>query len=175
MNEIQVRYVMEKANGRHADFFKAATCISYCTGLRLCDVANLEWDALISEPKHIVVWTAKAGDRQHARVALPLNNPLIGEAIEGSPLQDVFNSLEMHDPQYVFPDERDLMNNVKTRSHLPQYYIRLLKRLGIKGYSFHCLRHAFVTRLSKANMTLEEIGKLVAHNDETTTGGYVHD
>lgn len=160
-----------RKGGRHSRFFKAATAISYWTGLRMSDCATLEWDALTSEPDHIVVWTAKAGDKQHARVALPLSDPLIG----GGDLTDILNELTdgWNDMTYVFPVERNLMTTVSKRSHLPQYYIRMLKGLSIHGKSFHCLRHSFVTRLSEAGKKLEDIGKLVAHKDTATTEEYI--
>ena len=158
-----------------ADFFTAATAISYWTGLRLLDIATLEWDVFMSEPNHIVVWTAKAGDNYHARVALPLSDPLIGS----NALLEVINGLPFNCPTYVFP-EANAIAKKKSRATLPQYYKRWVNNKHGAGrflhapISFHCLRHSFVTRLAEAGKTLEEIGKLVAHSDESTTKGYVH-
>jgi integrase len=156
-------------------FFTAATAISYWTGLRLMDIATLEWDVFMSEPGHIVVWTAKAGDNYHARVALPMSDPLIGSGA----LTDVLNALPFNCPTYVFPAANAIAKK-KSRATLPQYYKRWVNnRHGAGNFlrtpiSFHCLRHTFVTRLADAGKTLGEIGKLVAHTDESTTKGYVH-
>ena len=160
-----------RCSPKHEAFFKFATTLSYFTGLRLSDCASLEWDSIISVPKHLVVWTAKAGDKKHARVALPMEHELLG----GGELIELFNKLEMTDTTYVWPEHRKLITTPATRSYLPQYYIRMLRRLGMKGMSFHCLRHSFVSRLAKAGVTLEDIGKMVAHTSTGTTEIYNHE
>ena len=45
---------------------------------------------------------------------------------------------------------------------------------GIENKSFHSLRHAAISRFAAAGMTLERIGKIVAHSDPATTAAYVH-
>lgn len=158
----------------YGEFFKFATTLSYCTGLRLSDCASLEWDSIVSVPDHLVVWTAKAGDKKHARVALPMKHWLLG----GERLVTLFNELDMGDDYtYVWPQERRLISTPATRSYLPQYYKRMLKKIpNIDGskLSFHCLRHSFVTRLKKAGVKLEDIGKMVAHTSTGTTEIYNH-
>tara|TARA_R100000458_G_C8265933_1_gene240993 strand:+ start:192 stop:1073 length:882 start_codon:yes stop_codon:yes gene_type:complete len=162
--------IVGRCSPRYEEFFQFATVLSYWTGLRLSDCASLEWDSIISIPEHLVVWTAKAGDKKHARVALPMNHELLG----GGVLVELFNSCEMKDSDYLFPEERKLINTPATRSYLPQYYIRMLRRLGIRDKSFHCLRHSFVTRLANAGMELKDIGKMVAHTSTGTTEIYNH-
>ena len=158
----------------YLEFFKFATTLSYYTGLRLSDCASLEWDSIVSVPNHLVVWTAKAGDKQHARVALPVDHDMLG----GGELVKLFNGLDFgDDPDYVWPEERRLISTPSTRSYLPQYYKRMLKKIPtINGrvLSFHCLRHSFVTRLKAAGVGLEDIGKLVAHTSTGTTEIYNH-
>ena len=154
-------------------FWRYATTLSYWTGLRLIDCASMEWDAVMTVPDHLVVWTAKAGDKHHARVALPMNHELLGSGV----LAELFNSLvDRFDPStpYIWPTEQEMMNNTRKRSLLPQEYIRKLRKVGIHNKSFHCLRHSFVTRLRKEGVSLEEIGKLVAHTSEGTTEVYNH-
>lgn len=160
-----------RCSPKYEPFFKFAHTLSYYTGLRLSDCASLEWDSIISIPKHLVVWTAKAGDKQHARVALPMEHKLLGGGI----LVDLFNELEMKGLTYVWPKERELITTPCTRSYLPQYYIRMLRRMKLHHLSFHCLRHSFVSRLSKAGIKLEDIGKMVAHTSTGTTEIYNHD
>tara|TARA_R100000005_G_C4986047_1_gene194383 strand:- start:969 stop:1889 length:921 start_codon:yes stop_codon:yes gene_type:complete len=170
------QYLEDMSHRGNNRFWHYATTLSYWTGLRLIDCASMEWNAVMTVPDHLVVWTAKAGDRQHARVALPLSHECLGSGV----LADLFNGLlDLYDPegpddQLIWPEKEWMMNNVKKRSLLPQEYIRLLKRIGIHDKSFHCLRHSFVTRLRKEGLSLEEIGKLVAHTSEGTTETYDH-
>ena len=61
------------------------------------------------------------------------------------------------------------------RSKFSVYYGRILHRLGIEGKSFHCLRHAFATRLAKAGVTIEQVGRFMGHSSADTTKGYTHE
>ena len=149
-------------------FMHAATALSYWTGLRMGDIANLEWDCFTG--REIVVWTGK----RDKRVALPLDNPLIGS---GELKLLLLGLAEDARPgaKHLFPDARKLANDPTQRSRLSVYYGRLLERVSIEGKSFHCLRHAFVTRLKRAGVTIEEIGRIVGHSDTKTTEGYSHE
>jgi len=158
---------------QHNPFWHYATVLSYWTGLRLIDCASMDWDSVMTVPDHLVVWTAKAGDKHHARVALPLKHELLGSGV----LIDLFNDcLDQFDPdeEHIWPEQSWKMNQPNKRSLLPQDYIRRLRRMGIKDKSFHCLRHSFVTRLRKEGASLEEIGTLVAHTSTGTTEVYDH-
>jgi integrase len=144
------------------------TMLSYWAGLRISDCACLEWGSLL--PDEIVVWTRKG----ESRVALPIDDPLIG----GGALRSVFFELMEHNRhgQYVFPGERDVALNPEKRARHSVYYTRILAGLGIEGKSFHCLRHSFATRLSKAGKSVEDVGRLLGHAKGSTkvTEGYVH-
>lgn len=146
-------------------FFKQATQISYWTGLRLGDITSLEWDSI--SPKSMIVWTTK----RDKRVRIPLGHELFG----GNELIHCLKSIDKLDKQYCFPDWHKSYTNQRTRSKASVYYNRLLERLLIANKSFHCLRHSFTTRLFKAGVMLEDIGKLVGHSSTKTTEGYVHD
>ena len=148
-------------------FMTAATAISYWTGLRLTDIANLEWPCFTGT--ELIVWTGKTD----TRVALPLSNPLIGS---GELKMVLLGVAEEARPgaRYLFPDAHKIATDLTDRAKLSVYYGRLLERVGIEGKSFHCLRHAFVTRLKKAGVTIEEIGRVVGHSNTKTTEGYAH-
>lgn len=163
VTEREFNHIMKHAEG----FQKYATALSYWAGLRLSDVACLEWASIL--PDELVVWTRKA----ERRVALPIDDPLIG----GGKLRMVIMALledHSHHPAYVFPEEREVILDPARRARLSVYYGRLLTELGIEGKSFHCLRHAFATRLAKAGKSLEDIGRLIGHANAKTTAGYVH-
>jgi integrase len=163
--EKEFNRIMDNTEG----FFRWATALSYYAGLRLSDVACLEWSSLL--PEEIIVWTRKG----ETRVALPIDDPLIG----GGKLRMIFFEIMEHSrhPLYVFPEEREVMTDPEKRSRLSVYYGRILTKLNIEGKSFHCLRHAFATRLAKAGKTMEEIGRAIGHSKASTrsgvTAGYV--
>lgn len=161
--ERECKHVLAHTEG----FWHAAVALSYWTGLRLSDVACLEWASIL--PDGIVVHTRK----RDARVALSFKDPLIG----GGELTAVIMGLMMEsDPRqpYVFPAQRTCTLDPEKRARLSVQFGRLMTELGIEGKTFHCLRHSFVTRLAKAGKTLEDIGRLVGHASTTTTEVYRH-
>jgi len=151
-------------------FFRYATALSYWSGLRLSDCANLEWGSL--RGTEIVSWTRK----RNARVALPLDDPLIGGGELDLIILEMVSAIPKRGQtaRLLFPQEAAFINNPITNGRLSTYYGRILDRLGIKGKTFHCLRHSFATRLAKAGKTEQEIGRLIGHSDVETTKGYIH-
>jgi integrase len=69
---------------------------------------------------------------------------------------------------------------------LSMQFLRLCEKLGIKGKSFHCLRHTVATsKFAKADkaalakklvdaLSLEEIAALLDHKSTAKTKGYIH-
>lgn len=162
MTHDEYTLIVTKAKG----FWRWATAISYWTGLRLSDVANLEWSCL--QDQAIVVWTQK----RDARVALPLSDPLIGGGELGLILLELMETQPSSKRKHIFPEEAKKINDPLTNHRLSESYIRLLRRLGIENKSFHCLRHSFAARLRAAGKTESEIGTLIGHRSEKTTAGY---
>lgn len=164
--EAEYRLIMSKAKG----FFRYATALSYWAGLRLSDCAHLEWSSL--RDNEIVVWTRK----RNARVALPLNDPLIGGGELGLIILEMMDSIPKRGATktMLFPKEVAVMKDPIKNSQPSLGYVRLLRRIGIQVKTFHCHRHAFATRLAKAGKTDVEIGRLIGHSDVETTQGYIH-
>lgn len=160
-------YARIMASPKVGGFWRWATALSYWLGLRISDVACLEWASI--QPDHIVVHTRKRG----GRVAFHLDDPLFG----GGELRRIVAEMREHGEQdevFCFPKEREKMLDTTKRAQLSWGYIRVLHRCDIKGKSFHGLRHALATRLAAAGKTLKEIGHAMAHSDEETTAGYIH-
>ena len=144
-------------------FWRNVTAISYWTGLRFSDCVTLEWASVSKEG--LIVWTRK----RTRRVVLPYDDPLLG----AGGLRTILATAERASDEYVFPEERAAYLAGR-RSQFPTAYRVLLDKLGIENKSFHSLRHAAISRFAAAGMTLERIGKLVAHSDPATTAGYIH-
>lgn len=147
-------------------FNKEATALSWWTGMRLSDIARLEWDSIDFKNRTLIVHTKKTD----ARICLPLDHKLIG----GGELIDVLSSLDVSDDRYCFPEQNKIDSDPRRRATLSVYYGRMLERLGISGKSFHCLRHSFVSRCRQEGKTLEEIAVWVGHASSQTTDLYNH-
>lgn len=162
MTEFEYKHIMLNAGF----FFKEATALSWWTGMRLSDIARLEWDSINFESRTLIVHTKKTD----ARICLPLDDPLIG----GGVLLDILSSIETTNSTYCFPEQCSLDQDPKRRSTLSVYYGRMLGRLNIVGKSFHCLRHSFVSRCKKEGKSLEDIAVWVGHSSQETTKIYDH-
>ena len=160
-------YAKIMASPKAAKFWRWSTAIAYWLGLRISDVACLEWAAVKSDC--VIIHTRKRG----GRVELSLDEPLYG----GGELRRIFDEIREHgerDDTFCFPAQREKALDPTKRAQLSWGYIRVLKRCGIEGKSFHGLRHAFATRLESAGRPIEEIRDAMAHAHEETTAGYVH-
>jgi len=144
-------------------FWHSAVAIGRYLGLRLSDIAKLEWDTF-AEPGVAVVWT----DKRDRRVALPTTHPTLLKALEAIPREH---------KRFVFPDQRELALDMKRRSYLSCDFSRVCARLGITK-SFHSLRHAFATALDREGKPLWYIADAMGHAygkpSFATTGGYIH-
>ncbi|EEF63347.1 tyrosine-type recombinase/integrase [Pedosphaera parvula] len=140
-------------------FWRFAIQASRELGLRLGDICQLEWDCF-RQPGYITVWT----DKRDKRVSLKMSDGLA----QAATLQPVAHA------RYVFPEERDIINDPTRRAYLSVSFTRICARLGLKGKSFHCLRHTFATESNAEGRSLTQIASDMGHSSTRTTEGYVH-
>jgi integrase len=148
-------------------FWKFAILLGYETGLRLGDIAGLEWASFEKEGQ-VIVWT----DKRNKRVAVPVSDQLT----------NMLPEIPVASDKHLFPDQREISRDMKRRAGLSVQFRRLAEKAGVEGKPFHCLRH---TRISawrhqfeneglSYDAALLKIGKLVGHTSKKTTEGYVH-
>lgn len=157
-NDQEIRRLLDHTEP--GSFWHTAVALGRHCGLRLSDVACLEW-ASFSEPGKLVVWTQK----RSKRVRLPLMPEDLCRAVASIPINS---------STHCFPDECSMIRGSK-RSQLSQQFTRLCKRLGIDGKSFHGLRHTYATLAHKEGKTLKHISQSLGHSWLSTTGGYIDD
>lgn len=153
-----------KAKGQYRrqrmQFWQAAATLSWRTGLRLSDVANLEWESL-KDPNVIVVHTAKTDKRVELESQ---HRPEIDAAMALLPKDDAL---------YVFPRYSEMARRPESRSFLPKDFKRLCEEFGIPYRGFHSLRRGHATDRAKSGESLEVIAKDLGHSSTETTKGYV--
>lgn len=161
-DEINLLLNLTKPDGeRPSNFWHAAIAIARWTGLRLGDVACLEWSCLATGGK-IIVWTQK----RDKRVELPLEPVELAEAI---------GMVNQQDPQWMFPQARNIIRDPKRRSMLSMQFSKICDRCGIVGHSFHGLRATYITRCKEAGIPMPHIAQAVGHSDVSTTEGYLRE
>lgn len=144
---------------RESVFWHAAIALGRWTGLRLSDIASLEWDCF-RHPGRIAVWTLK----RDKRIELPLDPPALQRAVSDVPLEDT---------KYLFPNERITVRDPDLRSTLSAQFAALLEHCGIVGKSFHCLRATYISACDAAGIPILHIARAVGHSNEATTRGYI--
>lgn len=149
-------------------FWRFAVLCSRENGLRLGDICNLTWKCFTEEPHALVVWTDKT-DKRIVHKMSPILEDALGEIISTH-------------PDWLFPEQRELNKDVKKRATLSYQFTRICERLGIKGKSFHHLRHrkqnvedinSMAKRLAKS-LSMEEMKTLLGHSNTRTTEIYSH-
>jgi integrase len=151
-------------------FWLFAVRCSYETGLRLGDIAQLEWSCF-RRPMHVEVWT----DKSNKRLSLPISPQLV----------DLLDALPGAHERFLFPEQRAIYINPSRRSSLSVYFGRVCCRLGLVGASFHSLRRSKATedyrlvdklalagRLADA-LTVKQIQAGLGHSSPSTTSGYI--
>jgi len=146
---------------KRLSFWGAASILSFETGLRLGDVAQLERDSFSADA--ITVWT----DKRDRRVSIPmdmLDMDLIHRCARY--LLDYG-----HCTSYMFPMHKLLVTSGKS-DHLSMQFRRLADKVGISK-SFHGFRHSRIERWHDKGLSLEAIAELVAHKSTKTTLAYL--
>jgi len=163
---------IQRLNKQHFDlfFWLFAVRCSAETGLRLSDIAGLEWRCF--EAGKLVVWQEKTNQRITHKVS-----PVLEEMVTLVPASS---------HNRIFPEQHAIVHDVKRRALLSVTFKRICERAGVMDKSFHSLRHSAATNKNKAtdkealakklaeSLSLAEIKQLLGHRQERTTKKYIH-
>ncbi len=142
------------------EWLKEIMLFALHTGLRQEELLSLEWSRVNILRKTILITDTKNGNP----VTLPLNNVALG-VIEGrARVRSIEND-------FVFRNR----NGKKVNCHnLRTAFYIVLRKVGIKDFRWHDLRHTFATRLAQAGVDMFKISKLLNHKDLKMTQRYSH-
>ncbi len=169
-SEEQIRQLVMAAEGD----WQGAVLAGYYTGLRLGDVANLNWEAVDLQNGLLRLKTTKTG----AAVTMPLHEELKRWLCRQ-------NHRTAKAP--VFPTLADKRSG--GAGGLSAQFAKLLQRASItrkelrsgegaghrtSNLSFHSLRHSFVSALANAGVAPDVRRKLSGHADERIHARYSH-
>ena len=125
--------------------------IGLATGLRIGDVAQLEWNSIVDG--HLIVFTEK----RDSRVLLPIDE-------KWSPgLRQVLSEIPNSGTPYMFPELKELCKDVKLRSRNSVYFGRFLKMCGINGKSFHSFRSYCFSKWKAQGKSLDQLREATGH------------
>lgn len=162
-----------KLGGKNSElfFWLFAVRCSSTTGLRLSDIAGLEWRCF-NEPGKIVVWM----DKTNRRI----------EHVLSPELETMVTQIPVCSPTRLFPEQYQIVSDVKRRSLLSIQFKRICEHVGIKGKSMHSCRHAAASEKYHAidkddlakrlaeTLSIGQIKQLLGHSSATTSAKYIH-
>lgn len=140
-------------------FFRVAIILGRDLGLRLGDISLLEWASLDLARGEATIWTEKS----NRRVVVPMTQRVL----------DLLAQLRRTHPQYLFPNERDVILDPSRRASLSVAFGRFFNRCGFSGYSFHSLRASYATSMADRGVPILEIGRALGHSCTSTTRVYL--
>lgn len=139
-------------------FFHHAVQIAATTGLRMIDIANLQWRSFDLEG-YLVVWTQK----NDKRVMVPVSEEL---------KRAWLTTIPRHHEIWVFPYPHWNYGSERN-AVLFQKFEGICRKARIRGKTFHGLRATYITNKARAGMPIAEIATLAGHSQTSTTEGYI--
>ncbi len=133
------------------------------TGLRLSNVVNLEWNQVNIFSKMIILEKTKNGEPH----SVPMTENVLN--VLKTFYMDKDNSKEN---SYVFGYGKD--GRPFNRSWISKSFRDTCRRVGIRDFRFHDLRHDFCSRLVQKGADLYSVAGLAGHKDIKTTQRYAH-
>jgi len=150
--------------------------ISLYTGIRIGELLALKWTDIDFKNKVLkVIKTTSKCLENHKLVEIetsPKTNSSIREIPLTNSIISLLKDIKENKSQYVICNRKGQKVDYRTYQ---LSFENLLKKLHIKHYGFHSLRHTFATRLLERNVDIKTISELLGHSSPNITlNRYVH-
>jgi len=134
--------------------------VALATGMRKNEILRLRWEDVDLDRGKIIIQESKNGYKR----SLALTGKAKEVMIEWHSGITVFSEL-------VFPSLRDPQNKPQK---VCEKFRGIVRRLGMKDFRFHDLRHCAASELAMTGATLLEISHILGHRNHTTALRYAH-
>jgi len=145
-----------------SEHVKPVILMALQTGMRKSEIVHLRWNQVDLENREVEVIKTKSGKKRIIPISRELYDVLTELSGSNKGSEFVF--------QYADP-------KTGTKRHL-RYFRRAFenacRRAGIKGITFHDLRHTFASRLVRKGVDLITVKDLLGHSSVKTTERYSH-
>jgi len=135
---------------------KAIITVAVYTGMRRSEILNLTWRDVDFKNNNIELLQTKSGKKR----IIPMNR-MVADALIG---------IKKHPKSAYIFHKRDGQPLKDIRS----IFFLVLKKVGIKDFRFHDLRHTFASQLVMKGVDIFTVSQLLGHADIKTTLIYSH-
>jgi integrase len=146
---------VRKSKSRH---LYPLVMLALCTGMRQGEVRWLTWDRVDFERSRVLLEDTKNDERRS--VPLP---PAAFKALQDWKAIAPETAL-------LFPSTNDPHEPVE----VARTWARMMKRIGIKDFHFHDLRHTTASYLAMSGATTQEIAEILGHKTLAVVKRYAH-
>lgn len=166
-------------------FWRYAVLVGRYAGLRLGDIAQMEWrswnmdfEAIGRVPPAtgLTVWTEKRDKRINLELASmgTVGSARLRRAHEVAWSEIPFATDDRpFTEKLIWPRQAAIARNPRKRSLLSHQFAGICRDAGIEGKTFHSLRRSFVTDARRKGIPMEHIAAQVGHSSVKTTETYV--
>ena len=130
------------------------------TGMRLGEIISLEWKGVDLFRKIVTVFKSKNKEPR----TIPINETVFEMLKQKAKVKSIKTSLVFYGDNHTMLLETSVDHAFQTA----------LRKVGIKDFRFHDLRHTFATRLVQLGKDLYKVQKLLGHKTPTMTQRYAH-
>lgn len=157
--------------------------ISLNTGLRIGEICALKWENIDFVEKTLTVENTlsrvrvDSGNNGNSKTKLIITSAKTDNSIRIIPLNKVILDCLCKHRNTQCNDKFVLTNSSKVMDTRTFYYNykKILKKLEMKDYKFHILRHTFATRCCYLGFDIKSLSEVLGHsNVKTTLSIYVH-
>ncbi len=149
------------------------------TGIRIGEICALKWESIDLEERKIHIFhTVERIYNQKCRSSkVIINTPKTENSLRSIPMSDkIFRVLKVISTNF----KQDIFflsgtNKFIEPRNYQSYFKDILKKLDLKPYKFHSLRHTFATNCINVGMDVKSLSEILGHsNINLTLKIYVH-
>ena len=138
---------------------KLIVVLLYDTGVRLNELLNIEYDHVDWDNRYILLTTTKTGRQRY-----------IFFTKEFKKLATTFR--KNHNSKWLFYNVKN--GEQLKKSAIESLFARIRRKLGIRNFSPHRLRHSLSTEMYSNGCDLIQICSILGHSNVNTTRRYIH-
>ncbi len=170
--------LLESTIFREKEVFTLGLLLSLYGGLRIGEVCGLRWEDFDAEEGTVQIRRTLmriADVEAESRTKVILGKPKTESSVRTVPLPLPICTylLQFQKPGdcYILTGTQNYMEPRVCRDR----FGRMLKRIGIRHYSYHTLRHTYATRCIENGMDVKSLSEMMGHADvKITMQRYVH-